>query len=81
MYKAQGAGMNKPQVILDEVGNPAFAVIPWLEYERMSRMKAEEGLSDEELYDLALAEAEETFPIDVADRLLDGENPLFEPGR
>ncbi len=68
--------MNKPQVILDEVGNPAFAVIPWLEYERMSRMKAEEGLSDEELYDLALAEAEETFPIDVADRLLDGENPL-----
>ena len=39
-------------------------------------MKAEEGLSDEELYDLARAEGEETFPIDVADRLLDGENPV-----
>ena len=31
---------------------------------------------DEELYDLARAEGEETFPIDVADGLLDGENPV-----
>lgn len=25
--------MTKPQVILDPAGNPAFAVIPWQEYE------------------------------------------------
>ena len=65
--------MTKPQVILDEGGNPAFAVIPWREYERLATASAEASLSDEELYDRAVVEAEESFPIAVADRLLAGE--------
>lgn len=68
--------MTKPQVILDEGGNPAFAVIPWREYERLATASAEASLSDEELYDHAVVEGEESFPIAVADRLLAGENAV-----
>ena len=58
--------MTKAQVILDDSGNPAFAVIPWREYERMAATGTDERLSDEELYDRAGVEDEESFPIDVA---------------
>ena len=68
--------MTKPQVILDEGGNPAFAVIPWREYERLSTASAEASLNDEELYDRAVVEEEESFPIAVVDRLLAGENAV-----
>ena len=68
--------MNQPQVILDTAGQPAFAVIPWLEYERLAKEDAEKLLSDEELYDRAKAEEDESFPIEVADRLLAGGNPV-----
>ena len=67
--------MDKPQVILDDSGRPAFAVIPWREYERLSAGD-EAGLTDEVLYDRAGSESEEAFPIDVADRLLAGENAV-----
>ena len=66
----------KPQVILDDHGNPAFAVIPWKDYERLAPDDAGAALSDEELYDRAKAEDGEEFPIDVADRILAGENPV-----
>ena len=68
--------MTKPQVILDEGGNPAFAVIPWHEYERLAIASAEASLSDEELYDRAVVQDEESFPIAVVDRLLAGENAV-----
>ena len=68
--------MAKPQVILDDGGNPAFAIIPWEEYRRWSEENAEAELSDEELYDQAMAAGEEFFPIEVADRLLAGENAV-----
>ncbi|MCY3853612.1 MAG: helix-turn-helix transcriptional regulator [Gammaproteobacteria bacterium] len=68
--------MAKPQVILDDGGNPAFAIIPWEEYRRWSEENAEARLSDEELYDQAMAAGEESFPIEVADRLLAGENAV-----
>ncbi len=68
--------MAKPQVILDDGGNPAFAIIPWEEYRRWSEENAEVELSDEELYDQAMAAGEEFFPIEVADRLLAGENAV-----
>ena len=42
----------------------------------MSRHYVEALLSDEELYDRAKAEEGESFPIEVADRLLAGENPI-----
>ena len=47
--------MTKPQIILDEGGNPAFAVIRWREYERLIATGGEASLTDEELYDLAKA--------------------------
>ena len=68
--------MNKPQVIFDGAGRPAFAVIPWRDYERLSGGEAEALLSDESLYDRALAEGGESFPAEVVDRLLAGENPV-----
>ena len=68
--------MIKPQVILDDGGNPAFAVIPWREYERLTTTDDEADLSDEALYDRARAEGDEAFPVDVADRLLAGENAV-----
>ena len=68
--------MTKPQIILDEGGNPAFAVIRWREYERLITAGGEASLTDEELYDRAKTENEESFPIDVADRLLAGENAV-----
>ena len=67
--------MSDPQVILDDSGKPAFAVIPWQEYERLART-TEGALTDEELYDIAKATGDESFPIEVADRLLAGENPV-----
>ncbi len=63
VYKGQESDMTKPQVILDDGGNPAFAVIPWREYERLTTADAEAGLSDEELYDRATVEGEESFPM------------------
>ena len=54
--------MKQPQIIFDAAGQPAFAVIPWLEYERLANGEAEALLSDEEIYDHAKAEAGESFP-------------------
>ena len=68
--------MTKPQVILDDAGKPAFAVIPWREYARLVVMDGAAELTDEELYDHAKSVREESFPIDVADRLLAGENAV-----
>ena len=68
--------MNKPQVIHDGTGKPAFAVIPWSDYESLVGADADAILSDEELHDLAIAADEESFPMEVVDRLLAGENPI-----
>ena len=68
--------MNKPQVIRDDTGKPAFAVIPWNEYEGLVGEAADAALSDEELHDLAIATDEESFPVEVSDRLLAGQNPI-----
>ncbi len=66
--------MTEPQVIFDDKGQPAFAVIPWRLYKRLSKYYSDIELSDEELYDSAKLADEESFPIDVVDRLLAGEN-------
>ena len=64
------------QIIVDEAGKPAYAVIPWREYERLVPDAAEAVLSDEALYDRARAEGGELFPAEIVDRLLAGENPI-----
>ena len=68
--------MNKPQVILNERGKPAYAVIPWEEYKRLVSMDDEGAMTDEELYDLAKSGGGESFPATVVDRLLAGESPI-----
>ena len=68
--------MNKPQVIVDEAGQPAYAVIPWREYKRLVSSDDDSAMTDEELYDLAKATGGESFPATVVDRLLAGENPI-----
>ena len=68
--------MTKPQVILDDGGEPAFAVIPWREYVRLEMLDAGAGLTDEQLYDQAKSVGGESFPVEVADRLLAGEKAV-----
>lgn len=68
--------MNKPQIIFDEAGRPAFAVVPWRQYESLAGEDAEALLSDEELYDLVEATKEESLPLAVVKRLVAGENPV-----
>ena len=38
--------MSKPQIILDDTGQPAFVVIPWRDYERLTNEDAEAILSN-----------------------------------
>ena len=66
------ADRSKHQIIYAD-GAPAFAVIPWAEYKRLL---PEAEMTDEALYDLAMAEAEESFPAEVVDRLLAGDSPI-----
>ena len=54
--------MGNLQVILDDAGHPAFAVLPWHEYERLMRGDTDALLSDEEIYDHAKSEENESFP-------------------
>lgn len=69
--------MADPQVILDDAGRPAFAVIRWQDYQRLTGGRVpDDDLSDEALYDRAVAEHEESFPIAVVDRIVAGENPI-----
>ncbi len=68
--------MDNLQIIFDEAGQPVFAVLPWREYERLAKEDNEALLSDEEIYDRAKREESESFPIEVADHLLAGKNPI-----
>ena len=68
--------MNKPQIILDKNGKPAYAVIPWREYKRLASMDDEGAMTDEELYGVAKSVGSESFPATVVDRLLAGGNPI-----
>jgi len=69
--------VSKLQLIHDDAGKPIFAVLPWLEYVRLSKDESTEALlSDEEIHDLARDERGESFPIEVVDRLLTGTSPI-----
>ena len=57
--------MTNPQIILDERGNPAFAVIPWQKFNQLAEAYSEIKISDEDLYDQARIENEESFPTEV----------------
>ena len=68
--------MNKPQTIFDSQGNPVFAIIPWQTYQLISKFISDAYLSDEQIYDIAKRSEEESFPIEVANRLLEGESAV-----
>jgi DNA-binding XRE family transcriptional regulator len=65
---------NSAQIIRDQNGNPAFAVLPIDEYERLLEV-ADEAASIR-VYDAYKATQPETFPDEVASRLLNGEHPV-----
>ncbi len=62
----------KHQIIAGPDGKPAYAVIAWEDFLRLS----DGALSDEELYDRAKAREEEYFPGELVQRLVDGVNPI-----
>jgi len=64
---------HKPQII-KEAGKPAFAVLPYDEYEAL--LDIFEELSDIRDYKIAMSNEGEDIPIQVVDQLLHGENSL-----
>ena len=68
-------GTYSPRLRLTDL-RPAFAVIEWSDFQRLAEGNADARLSDEELYDRAMAEGAESCPIEVADRLVAGESPV-----
>lgn len=70
--------MNEPQVI-KAAGKPAFALVPWAEWQWVRKLPADSRLSDEELADRAMARIEagqETCPSALVDRLLADESAV-----
>ena len=67
--------MSAAQIIHDETGAPAFVVIP---YAQFRAFMPEAALSDEALFDVAMAEKDRVpaVPQVVMARLIDGENPV-----
>ena len=58
--------------IINQHGQPAFAVIPYAEWEAiLDRLEAIEDRADAEA-----ARHEETFPVEFAERLLRGDHPV-----
>ncbi len=64
---------HKPQII-KEGGKPAFAVLPYDDYEALLDMFEE--FSDIQDYKTAMRDETENIPLSVVDRLLQGENHL-----
>ncbi|MCB2189891.1 MAG: helix-turn-helix domain-containing protein [Deltaproteobacteria bacterium] len=64
--------------ILEHEGKPAFALMPIEEYERLvtALEDAHDAATIEEFYRRLVSGEEETFPAEVADRLLAGEHPV-----
>ena len=64
--------------IIEKDGRPEWAVLPYDEYERLRA--AMEMLQDIQAYDEArqalVAGEEELIPAEIADRLIDGANPI-----
>jgi hypothetical protein len=64
--------------ILERGGQPAFAVMPIEEYQNLlsALEDARDAVVIEEFYRRLVGGEEETYPAQVADALLDGENPV-----
>lgn len=62
------------QIICDTQGAPAFAVLPIAEYERL--VEAADDTIGARAFDAYMATRPETFPDNVAERLINGESPV-----
>lgn len=62
------------QIIRDGNGKAAFAVLPIAEYERL--LEAADEAAAIQAYDAYRVSSPETFPEEVAERLLEGEHPV-----
>ncbi len=65
---------NSAQIIRDQNGKPAFAVLPIDEYERL--LEVTDEAAGIRAFDAYKATRPETFPDEVASRLLNGEHPV-----
>jgi len=65
--------LHKPQIIVQK-GKPAFAVLPYTEYEEL--LSALEEAQDIRDYELGIEDKSESIPVEIIDRLLAGENGL-----
>lgn len=65
---------DSPQIIRDGNGKPAFAVLPIDEYERL--LEAADEAASLRAYDAYKAARPESFPEEIASRLIDGEHPV-----
>ena len=65
---------NSAQIIRDQNGKPAFAVLPIDEYERL--LEVADEAAGVRAFDAYKATRPETFPDEVASRLLNGEHPV-----
>lgn len=65
---------NPAQIIRDGNGRAAFAVLPIAEYERL--LDAADEAAAVQAFDAYKATPPETFPSEVADRLLQGDHPV-----
>jgi len=68
----------KPQIITNNDREPAFAVIPYDEYQAlMERLDLLEDLRDSKAFGEKLARGEEeVIPVEVVERLMAGESPV-----
>lgn len=70
---------NKVQIIKDDAtGKPAFAVLAWADYERLTTVTTGGAPSAEALFDAAMAAGQglDPLPDEFAGRIFDGENPV-----
>lgn len=68
----------KPQIITNSEREPAFAVIPYDEYQALiERLEWLEDLRDSKAFTEKLSRGEEeVIPAEVVERLVDGESPV-----
>jgi len=65
------------QIIENKSGNPAYAVVPWDEYRVMvDRLEELQDIVDADKAMADIASGGETYPPELVERLVRGDNPL-----
>ncbi|OGT89037.1 MAG: XRE family transcriptional regulator [Gammaproteobacteria bacterium RIFOXYA12_FULL_61_12] len=63
--------------IIEQSGKPEYAVVPWDEWQAiMERLEELQDIVDADAAKAAIRGGEETFPAELVDRLLSGENKV-----